>query len=233
MSFSQFDTRRYPTLSVKDGYAEWAPTYDHVVCDEMDLRLLQRIMAIPWSEVGRAIDLACGTGRVGDWLKRRSVRQIDGLDLCPEMLWQARDKGIYDRLFIADMQNTPLPSATYSLGLAVLADGHIDDLRPFYREAARITKPMAFLVVVGYHPHFMMKGIPTHFERTNGESVAIETHVHLLSDHVKAAHEASWTLLEMDEGCVDDLWLAKRPNWEKYRNQPISFCFVWRQASRH
>ena len=40
--------------------------------------------------------------------------------------------------------------------------------------------------------------------------VAIESHVHLLSDHVKAAHAAGWALLEMDEGVVDDAWLATK-----------------------
>ncbi len=43
MDFAQFDTRRYPTLSVEEGYAEWAETYDDVVCNEMDLRLLDRM----------------------------------------------------------------------------------------------------------------------------------------------------------------------------------------------
>ena len=40
MDFARFDTRRYPTISVRDGYGEWAPTYETVVQDEMDLRLL-------------------------------------------------------------------------------------------------------------------------------------------------------------------------------------------------
>ena len=42
MDFARFDTRRYPTISVRDGYGEWAPTFETVVQDEMDLRLLER-----------------------------------------------------------------------------------------------------------------------------------------------------------------------------------------------
>ncbi len=232
MDFAQFDTRHYPTLSVEEGYAEWAPSYDRVVCDEMDLRLLERIEAIRWPERGRAIDLACGTGRVGDWLKGRGVAHVDGLDLSPEMLARARGKAVYDRLHRADLRRTSLPAAAYGLALAVLADGHIEDLRPLYREAARVTEPEAFLVIVGYHPHFMMKGIPSHFDRADGESVAITTHVHLLSDHAKAAHDAGWLLVEMDEGVVDGAWIGKRPGWKSYRNQPVSFCFVWQNAAR-
>lgn len=222
----------YATLSVEEGYAEWAQTYDHTVCDEMDLRMLERIEAVQWSHMDRAIDLACGTGRIGDWLKQRSVRHIDGLDLSPEMLGRARDKGVYEETHLADLRNTPLLAGAYDLALVVLADEHIVDLKPLYQEAARITKPKAFLVVIGYHPYFMMKGIPTHFDRTTGTPIAITTYVHLLSDHAKAAHDAGWSLAEMDEGIVDDVWVAKKPNWEKYRNHPISFSYVWRYANR-
>jgi hypothetical protein len=74
-----------------------------------------------------------------------------------------------------------------------------------------------------------MNGVPTHFDRRGGEPVAIESHVHLLSDHVKAAHRAGFTLLEMDEGVVDDAWIAKKPRWEKYRFHPVSFSMVWRR----
>ena len=43
-------------------------------------------------------------------------------------------------------------------------------------------------VLVGYHPHFIMAaGMPTHFDSASGEPVAIETHVHLLSEHTDAA----------------------------------------------
>lgn len=230
MEFSQFDTRLYPTLSVEEGYTEWAETYDDTVCAEMDLRMLERIEAVHWSHIDHAVDLACGTGRVGDWLRKRGVRHIDGLDLCPEMLARARDKGVYEETRLADIRNTPLLSGVYDLAMVVLADEHIADLGPMYREAARIAKPAAFLVVVGYHPHFMMKGIPTHFDRASGTPAAIETYVHLLSDHAKAARKAGWSFVEMDEGLIDDAWIARKPKWERYRNHPISFSCVWRSS---
>ena len=74
-----------------------------------------------------------------------------------------------------------------------------------------------------------MQGIITHFHRADGEPVAIESYVHLLSDHVKAAHAAGWTLVEMDEGVIDEAWLRKKPKWEQYRNRPVSFAMVWQK----
>ena len=229
MEFAPFDRRRYPTLAVQDGYREWSETYEDVALDEMDLRLLARISSVDWAKAGRVLDLACGTGRIGVWLRAQGVQRLDGLDFTPEMLARAEAKGVYDRLIQADVLDTGLPGAAYDLVLEVLADEHLKELSPLYREAARLAAPAGVLVIVGYHPHFLMNGIPTHFDRRDGQPVAIESHVHLFSDHVRAARRAGWTLSEMDEGVVDDAWIAKKPKWARYRFHPVSFAIVWRK----
>jgi SAM-dependent methyltransferase len=229
MEFAPFDRRRYPTLAVREGYGEWAATYEDVVQDEMDLRLLARIESVEWAKAGRALDLACGTGRIGVWLRGHGVPRLDGVDFTPEMLARAEAKRVYDRLVRADLRDTGLPAASYDLLLEVLADEHLAALPPLYREAARLAAPAGVLVSVGYHPHFLLNGIPTHFDRHDGEPVAIESHVHLFSDHVQAAHRAGWALVEMAEGVVDDAWIAKKPKWERYRLHPVSFAMVWRR----
>lgn len=230
MDFDRFDTRGYPTLGVRAGYAAWAPTYERVVQDEMDLRLLERLTTVRWPGVCRALDLACGTGRTGAWLRARGVARLDGVDLTPEMLDRARPKGLYDALVQGDMLATGLPPATYDLVTVVLADEHLGALAPLYREAARLCPGGGQLVIVGYHPYFLMAGIPTHFDRADGQAVAIESHVHLLSDHVKAALASGWTLLELDEGVVDEAWLAKKPKWARHAGRPVSFAMVWRRT---
>lgn len=230
MDFSSFDVRNYQTLSVQDGYSEWVNTYERTVLDEMDIRLLSRIKSISWAHVEKVVDLACGTGRTGVWLKRNGVREIDGVDITPKMLQMANEKDVYTRLLIGDIRDTRLEAETYDLSVEVLADEHLPELFPLYREAARITKPDGHFVIVGYHPYFLMNGIPTHFDRVSGEPVAIESYVHLLSDHIKAAHEANWSLIEMDEGIIDEEWIAKKPKWKKYFNRPVSFSMVWQKS---
>jgi hypothetical protein len=78
--------------------------------------------------------------------------------------------------------------------------------------------------------------MPTHFDDAAGEPTAIETHVHLLSEHVASATAAGWTLAELRERVVDETWVALKPGWARYRGHPVSFAFVWRkpdgQASR-
>ncbi|MEW6731050.1 MAG: class I SAM-dependent methyltransferase [Acidobacteriota bacterium] len=228
MDFSKFDTRNYPTMTVTEGYNEWASTYEQTVLDEMDLRLLSRSQLIAWDKLERTIDLACGTGRIGVWLKQQGVKNIDGIDISSEMLALAKNKGVYNQLNIANFLSTGIV-AVYDLAIEVLADEHIQDLQPLYREVAKIIKPNGYFVIVGYHPYFLMKGIPTHFNRSNGEPAAIESYIHLTSDHIKAAHKSNLILLDMDEGIIDDEWIAKKPKWEKYRCHPVSFLMIWQK----
>ena len=125
------------------------------------------------------------------------------------------------------MRETGLPSATYDLCTQALADEHLPDLVPLYREVHRVTRPDGEFILVGYHPYFLLAGVPTHFDRAPGESITIRSYVHLLSDHITAAHAAGWTLAEMDEGLVDAEWLRKKPNWQRYAGLPVSFVLVW------
>jgi SAM-dependent methyltransferase len=231
LDFSQFDRRHYPIVSVREGYREWLGSYESTVEDEMDLVLLDALESVRWEAVERAADLGCGTGRTGMWLRRRGVARLDGVDLTPEMLEIARGRKIYDRLVHADAFATGLEADSYDLVTSCLMEEHLRDLLPLYREISRLLRRGGTYVLVGYHPHFIMTvGMPTHFERATGESVAIETHVHLASDHVTAACAAALRLVEMRERLVDDRWIALKPGWAQYRNHPVSFAMVWQKS---
>ena len=228
MDHAFYDKRRYPIVEVRQGYGEWVRTYEQTVEDEMDLRLLERIRTVDWSAPRAVLDLACGTGRIGAWLRRQgSTAVIDGVDITPEMQDVAKGRGTYRNLSIADVAATGLSAEMYDLCIQSLADEHLAALGPLYREVARVTRRGGRFVIVGYHPQFLMAGVPTHFDRAPGEPVTIRSYVHLLSDHVKAARAVGWSLLEMDEGLVDEAWLRKKPKWEIYRGLPVSFVMVW------
>jgi len=227
MDHEMFDKRNYPVVDVKQGYGEWAQTYEQIVQDEMDLRLFKRVQTADWNTAENILDLACGTGRIGVWMRERTNATIDGVDITPEMMEKAGKKGVYRNLTLAPVTQTGLDANTYDLCTQSLADEHLPELAPLYAETSRIIKPGGKFVIVGFHPHFLMAGMPTHYDRANGESATIKTYVHLLSDHVKAAHTHGWTLTEMDEGLVDEAWLQKKPKWEKYRGLPISCSMVW------
>src|SRR5579859_7888381 len=115
MDHAIYDKRKYPIVEVPEGYGEWVSTYEQVVQDEMDLRLLDRLLTINWSEHRTALDLACGTGRIGTWLKNRSAAVVDGVDITPAMLDVARSKGSYRSLHVADVSDTGLSGEMYDL----------------------------------------------------------------------------------------------------------------------
>lgn len=229
MQFTRFDTRGYRTVDVRSGYAGWVDSYEDTVADAMDIALLDDLSSVDWNAVRRAVDLGCGTGRTGAWLRERGVAALDGVDLTPEMLARASRRGAHDRLFEADVTATGLPGGEYDLVVSSLVDEHLSDLGPWYAEAARLAAPGAAFALVTFHPHFIMHtGMPTHFTAADGEQVAIATTVHLMSDHVAAAHAAGWRLAELREGVVDDRWVAVKPKWQRLRGHPVSAAYVWR-----
>jgi SAM-dependent methyltransferase len=221
-SFSDYDSRGYRTVDVLRGYGEWAASYEGTVKDEMDIALLKGLTTPRWSAVRAAADLGCGTGRTGAWLKHQGVEHVDGVDLTPQMLDLAATKGTYRRLDEANIASTPLDSEAYDLVVACLIDEHLPELAPLYREARRLARAGGVMVIVGYHPHFIMaSGMPTHYDSPSGEPLAIETHLHLMSDHVATAVEFGWARREMKERLIDDAWVALKPKWERFRGFPI------------
>ena len=231
-SFSSFDRRNYPTVPAREGYGAWSSSYEETIKEDMDLRLLERIGSVVWDRVGRAADLGCGTGRTGSWLRAHGVEIVDGVDFTPEMLERARARGVYQRLALAEVSSSGLESERYGLVTTVLVDEHLAALAPLYREAARLARPGAAHVLVGFHPFFIMKsGMPTHFDAPDGTPLAIETHIHLFSEHVQAAHASGWLLAEMHEQLVDERWIAVKPSWAPLRYVPISFAAVWRRTA--
>ena len=217
-------------VSARDGYALWAASYEQTIKDDMDRVLLERVATIAWPAVVRAADLGCGTGRTGAWLRAHGVARIDGIDGSPEMLEHARARGVFASLGVADVGATGLDEGAYDLVTTCLVDEHLADLRQLYRESARLVTQGAH-VVVGFHPFFIMTaGMPTHFDGADGTPVAIETHVHLLSDHVAAAMAAGWQLAELHEQVIDQSWIANKPKWEPFRDVPISFAMVWKTS---
>src|SRR5215471_20071723 len=91
--FAHYDSRGYRTVDVAAGYAAWAPFYDATMDDRLDLPLLASLASLDWSGITAAVDLACGIGRIGAWLKARGVARVDGVDASAAMLERAAAKG--------------------------------------------------------------------------------------------------------------------------------------------
>jgi SAM-dependent methyltransferase len=225
--FARYDSRGYRTVDVAVGYAAWASFYDATMDGRLDLRVLSSLASVDWSAVTAGIDLACGTGRIGAWLKARGVHDVDGVDVSPAMLDQAAAKGIYRRLICADAANTGLHGEKYDLAISSFAACHVADLAGLYAETARLIRPSGSVVLVDYHPFMLLKGVPTHFNAPTGAPIAIANVIHLIGDHVQAGRRAGLSLLELREQLVDAEWVGQNRHMANHAGHPVSFAMVW------
>jgi SAM-dependent methyltransferase len=230
MDHAHFDKRGYPVVDAATGYGEWAGTYEATVAAGLDEPLLDGLQTIDWRTMRQVADLACGTGRTGARLAAKGVGAIDGVDIAAPMLALAETKKVYRSLQVGDIAATALAASRYDLCIMSLADEHLPELAPVYREAARLLVAGGRFVLLGYHPFFLMNGIPTHYHRADGGAVSISSHVHLFSEHHRAGLAAGLTLVEFNECVIDEEWLRAKPKWRPYLHWPVSFALVWRRS---
>ncbi|MBI5513127.1 MAG: methyltransferase domain-containing protein [Deltaproteobacteria bacterium] len=224
LPFSHYDRRQYPTLSVEEGYALWSRAY--LGEDRFDLDLLGSSAVLgPTLEGASVLDLACGTGRIGRWLRARGAGAVTGVDRSGEMLRHAEALGVYARLAPGDITATGLPSGSMDGCVCSMALCHVPDLGAFFAECARVLVPGGFLAVVDYHPYFLLQGIPTHFPHPDtGAQVAIENVVHALSAVHREARARGFVVEELLERFVDEEWVSAQPGYAKHLGYPVTYA---------
>jgi len=93
------------------------------------------------STARRVLDLGCGTGLAGLAFKDLAL-SLSGVDLSPRMVETAREKGIYDRLAVAALEDflAAEPEAQADLIIAADVFVYIGDLAPVFGAARRALK---------------------------------------------------------------------------------------------
>lgn len=227
--FAHYDRRQYPTLAVQDGYALWSRVYGELDA-RFDLDLLGASPLVRARARGAAVlDLACGNGRIGGWLRGPAeAARVVGVDATPQMLAGARSRGVYDGLVRAELSRVPLADAAFDGATCSMALCHVADLASFFAEARRLLRPRGWLAVVDYHPAFLMRGIPSHFNHPDtGMPIAIANHVHALRDFFQAPTRAGFTVRELEERYVDDEWATALPGYRAHLGWPVTFLGVY------
>jgi predicted TPR repeat methyltransferase len=109
----------------------------------LDLRILAERVLAPGAKTLRILDLGSGTGLVGEAFKDLAEGgRLDGIDLSPRMNDQARQRGIYNRLILGDVETvlaTPMPA--YDLVLAADTMIYMGDLTASFKGAVRALAP--------------------------------------------------------------------------------------------
>ncbi|MBC8365191.1 MAG: class I SAM-dependent methyltransferase [Actinobacteria bacterium] len=158
----------------RDLYGRWASTYESGFAARHAYVYHERVAATFADAAGPdddpVLDIGCGTGLVGVALRALGGWTIDGLDLSPEMLDEARSKAVddgspvYRELHVADL-TVPLGHGDDTWGAVVSAGtfthGHVG--HDAFDELYRIARPGA-LFVVGINPdHFEGEGFADRF----------------------------------------------------------------------
>ncbi|MCA9522683.1 MAG: methyltransferase domain-containing protein [Myxococcales bacterium] len=126
-------------------FDRYAARFDDHLRDTLEYRgpelLAEALDSVVAPPAAVAVDLGCGTGLGGPMLEARSERLI-GVDLSAEMVERARQKAIYDELFVADLVHALLTSDDASVDLLVAADvlGYLGDLEAVFRQARRVLR---------------------------------------------------------------------------------------------
>jgi SAM-dependent methyltransferase len=186
-------------VSVDEGYAAWAPTYDHTPNPLLALEQRCLLPLIPDITGKRMLDLACGTGR---WLQKLLAAKPAsgfGIDLSAPMLAVAQEKAaIAGRLVRADCLQLPFPSAAFDLAVCSFAVEHIRNLSEVAAEWSRVLKQSADLFITGLHPAAYAAGWRVGF-RDGHAAMQIEAVPHAAEVMVavfRAAGFAPWHMLQ-------------------------------------
>ncbi len=228
LPYAHYDRRSYKTVSVEEGYAIWSRKYGDFY-DQFDIDVFERSPLLKERiEGARVLDLACGNGRIGKWLRAAGASSVVGVDRSPEMLAHARERCVYEDARLADVTATDLPAASFDGAITSMALCHVADLDAFFREVDRLVRPGGWLAILDYHPFFLFMGIPTHFDPLDGgETLAIENHVHPMSRVWSAARAAGFVLRELQERFVDAAWVRTMPKYERYLGWPITHYWAF------
>ena len=148
---------RAPAGYVRDLFDQFAPRFDRSLAalDYQTPALIAEALIASGAAPARrlkVLDLGCGTDLSGLRLQP-FARRLEGLDLSPRMLAEARKRGLYDALHEADLLDW-LPGKAASFDLIVAADvlNYLGDLAPALAAMRAALAPggrMAFSVEAG------------------------------------------------------------------------------------
>jgi ubiquinone/menaquinone biosynthesis C-methylase UbiE len=133
------------------GYASIAKAYREQLSDELLKKPLDRGFLDAFAEEtrgGHVLDVGCGPGHVAAYLARRGV-EVEGLDLSPAMIDQARASHPALAFTVADMFALPHGDASVRGIVAFYAIVHLatDELLAPFREFHRVLAPGGLLAI--------------------------------------------------------------------------------------
>ena len=135
---------KYTDRRARDAWAQDEITWGMARARESDLQVL------PDLEGKHVVELGCGTGYFGAWLKKRGAARVVGVDVTPAQLSTARrvngETGLGLEFVEANAEQTGLPDASFDLAVSEYGASIWCDPFKWIPEAARLLRPGGELV---------------------------------------------------------------------------------------
>ena len=123
----RFDDRLSKVYSTTENkelqYDEWAATYESDLVNDLNYVAHKEASDIFRSVVAdrsqKVLDVACGTGLVGEYLQSLGYRDLHGVDFSKNMLDLSRDRNVYQHLWQHDFTTPVSPDESYDALICV------------------------------------------------------------------------------------------------------------------
>jgi predicted TPR repeat methyltransferase len=181
-------------------YDRWAEVYDVELAEnayQQPRRCAAALASILTDrQNSRILDAGCGTGLSGLALVEVGFLHIDGCDFSTSMLEKAFETDIYSKLFVADLNRSPLdaPTASYDAvtAVGVFSFGHVgpDALDEFLR----VIKPGG-LIVIGMNENYYEEGSVARKLEALKQAGKLEDVSREHGDHIPGTGLSGWVIV--------------------------------------
>lgn len=177
-------------------YQKWATDYDHQMLDELGYtsptKIAQQLSKYLPDTESTVFDIGCGTGLTCVFLAAKGYTNLDGIDLSPEMVRVAAERGIYRELLVGDVnQALDRDSESYDavISSGTFTHGHVGP-EPM-DEIFRILKPGGILACTVHEDLWESMGFEKKFDMLVEQGIA--TRVNLkLDSYYKTGPAEGW-----------------------------------------
>jgi SAM-dependent methyltransferase len=174
--------------SLARGYAPVAAAYAEALGNELAGKPLDRALLSAFAEEcrGPILEVGCGPGQIARFLRDRGA-DVQGIDLSPEMIAEARRKNPDVEFTVADMHR--LPHADQSLAGIVSFYAIVHSRELDFRELHRVLRPGG-LALIAFH----VGEQEVHVEDLFGVATSLDFHFHPVEAVASALAKSGFSL---------------------------------------
>ncbi|WP_299727831.1 class I SAM-dependent methyltransferase [uncultured Tateyamaria sp.] len=180
-------------------YADWAESYDHSFAQASGYILhleVARHFAL-MGGFGPVLDVGAGTGLCGQALAARGIGPVDGTDISPQMLAEARTKGTYRHLFEGNLlEGLTIPVALYqgAVSSGTFTHGHVGPAG--IDTVLDMVRPGGWIVLSVNAQHFQAAGFAAKMDESAGRITDLsQTEVAIYAPDSTGPHAQDTALL--------------------------------------